>query len=350
MLRGTSRNQEIQMATPEKVLITGGREVGGLTAFAAGLSEGFTALGIPSEVVSPGQIFKRWRDLRDPSVLKILSTTAVFAAPFARRAICVAHGFPRADAQGWRRMLAILGSFKLANSCSHAPLVAVSDYVAAHLRGLFNLKVAATIRNPVQLSFLEPGAEMSERHYLTYVGRLIPAKNLHRLLPAMCDLQRENPDLRICVIGDGPQRAELESSFRRDPPIEFTGDLDPLEVRRYLQRTKVFVSGNEMEPFGITYLEALSQGCAIGMPACGGGVEIAPEFVGTRVQLLPLSFDRQGLLSALRRALNSTGTPVSLAGYEPKAVAEAYLETDKSLPVANIEHRERTPCASNRYV
>jgi glycosyltransferase involved in cell wall biosynthesis len=166
----------------------------------------------------------------------------------------------------------------------------------------------------------------------------------------MCDLQRENPDLRICVIGDGPQRAELESSFPRDPPIEFTGDLDPLEVRRYLQRTKVFVSGNEMEPFGITYLEALSQGCAIGMPACGGGVEIAPEFVGTRVQLLPLSFDRQGLLSALRRALNSTGTPVSLAGYEPKAVAEAYLETDKSLPVANIEHRERTPCASNRYV
>jgi len=58
------------MATPEKVLITGGREVGGLTAFAAGLSEGFTALGILSEVVSPGQIFKRWRDLRDPSYLR----------------------------------------------------------------------------------------------------------------------------------------------------------------------------------------------------------------------------------------------------------------------------------------
>lgn len=347
--RGRFHKIEMTIPTLKKVLITGGREVGGLAAFANGLSEGFTALQIPCDVVPPGKIFRRWRDLRDPGVLKILSTTGVFAAPFARRAICVAHGFPRADAQGWARMAMIVTSFKLANSVSEARLVAVSDYVAAHLRGLFNLRVDATIRNPVRLSFLEAGLEVAGRRYITYVGRLIPAKNVHRLLPAMCDLQRENPELRICIIGDGPQRAELESYFRTDPPIEFTSDLDPLEVRRYLQRTKVFVSGNEMEPFGITYLEALSQGCTVAMPACGGGIEIAPDFVGTRVQLLPLSFERQGVLSALRRALNSTFAPVSLAGYEPQSVAEAYLEIGNGL-LTKIEHRERTPCVSSRYV
>src|SRR6266851_4764715 len=177
------------LGVPSRVLITGGREVGGLTAFAEGLSEGFTALGIPSEVISPNEIFKRWRDLRDPNILKILSTTAVFAAPVARRAICVAHGFPRADAQGWVRMVTILGSFRLANSTSQAPLVAVSDYVAAHLRGPFNLRVDAVIRNPVQSCFLERADESGDRRYLTYVGRLFPHKNVHRLLPAMCDLQ-----------------------------------------------------------------------------------------------------------------------------------------------------------------
>jgi glycosyltransferase involved in cell wall biosynthesis len=318
------------MATPEKVLITGGREVGGLNAFAAGLSEGFAALGIPSEVIAPNEIFGRWRDLRDPNVLKVLSTTAAFAAPFARRVICVAHGFPRADAQGWVRMAAIIGSFKLANSTSQTRLVAVSDYVAAHLRGPFNLRVDAVIRNPVRSCFLEPVDESGERRYLTYVGRLIPAKNIHRLLPSMCDLQRENPELRICIIGDGPQRAELESSFRTDPPIEFTGDLDSLKVRSYLRQTKVFVSGNEMEPFGITYLEALSQGCAVAMPACGGGLEIALPLVGTQVQLLPLSFERDRLLQVLRRAANCPSTPVSLAASAPASVAKAYL--DMGLP------------------
>jgi glycosyltransferase involved in cell wall biosynthesis len=315
------------MAAPQKVLITGGREVGGLTAFANGLSEGFAALGIPSEVIAPNEIFRRWHELRNPRVLKILSTTAVFALPFAaRRVICVAHGFPRADAQGWARMVAILASFKLANSSSQARLVAVSDYVAAHLRGPFNLRVDAVIRNPVQSCFLEPPDESCERRYLTYVGRLIPAKNVRRLLPAMCDLQRENPELRICIIGDGPQRAELEASFRTDPPIEFTGNLDPLEVRGYLRRTKVFVSGNEMEPFGITYLEALGQGCAVAMPACGGGLEVAPDLIGTRVQLLPLSFEHEGVLQALRRGLNCSAAAVPLPASGPESVAEAYLQ------------------------
>src|SRR5882757_5922630 len=132
---------------PTKVLITGGREVGGLSVFAEGLREGFTELGIAAEIISPSGILSRWRDLRDPGVLKILSTTAVFAAPFARRAICVAHGFPRPDAQGWPKTLAILASFKLANLSSDSRLTTVSDYVAVHLRAIYRLRVDAVIHN-----------------------------------------------------------------------------------------------------------------------------------------------------------------------------------------------------------
>lgn len=323
-MRGRSPKAK-NMTTPERVLITGGREVGGLTAFAEGLSQGFTALGIPSEVIPPHEVFKRWRDLRDPNVLKILSTTAVFAAPVARRAICVAHGFPRADAQGWGRMAAILGSFKLANSSPRARLVAVSDYAAAHLRGAFGLRVDAVVRNPIQTCFLETASVSNGRHYITYAGRLLPAKNVHRLLPAMCDLQKENPELRICVVGDGPQRELLETAFRTDPPIEFTGRLDPCSLRSILRQTRVFVSGCETEALGISYLEALSQGCAVAMPACGGGLEIAFEFIGTKVQLFPLSFDRDRVLEALRRALEFCGGNIVVSDRGPVEVAASYL-------------------------
>lgn len=338
------------MTNPQKVLITGGREVGGLAAFAMGLSEGFAALGVPSEVIPPHEVFKRWRDLRDPGVLKILSTTAVFAAPVARRAICVAHGFPRVDVARWVKAAGIFASYKAASLHSEARLVAVSDYVAAQLRCLFNIGVEAVIRNPVRSCFLEPAEELSERRYLTYVGRILPAKNLHRLLPAMRDLLSENPGLRICIIGDGPQLESLRASFGAEPAVEFAGNLEPLEVRRRLRQTKVFVSGNEMEPFGITYLEALSQGCAVAMPASGGGVEIAIDHVGTQVQLFPLSFERRDVLTALRRASNSSTTSVSLSGYEPKAVAQAYLETGEGLLLEKTERRARRECPSTRYV
>ena len=90
---------------PSKVLITGGHEIGGVRSFAEGLRAGFTELGIPVEIVSPSRILLLWRELRDPRILKILSTSAVFAAPFARRAICMAHGVPQAISQGLLRML-----------------------------------------------------------------------------------------------------------------------------------------------------------------------------------------------------------------------------------------------------
>lgn len=81
-----------------------------------------------------------------------------------------------------------------------------------------------------------------------------------------------------------------------------------------------------MEPFGITYIEALSQGCAVAMPACGGGLEIANELIGSQVQLLPLSFDVEGVLEALRRASQARCSAVSMTGFQPTDAASSYLE------------------------
>jgi glycosyltransferase involved in cell wall biosynthesis len=314
---------------PAKVLITGGREVGGLNVFAEGLAEGFRALGVFSQVTAPRTVFGMAREMRDPGILKILSTSAVFAAPMARRAICVSHGVPRADAQGWLTLLGVLASYKLANHCRNARFVAVSDYVAIHLQGLFKIRVDAVIHNPLQSIFFAPYEE-GERRYLTFAGRLIRAKNVHRLLPAMCQLQKENPELGVCVIGDGPMRGELEASF---PGVEFTGNLSSVEVRSYLRQTKVFASGTEMEAFGIGYVEALSQGCVVAMPACGGGLEIAPNQIGKRVHLLPLSWDPAQVVCVFRRALCASAARAAdastvLAAYEPRAVAQRYLNVD----------------------
>jgi glycosyltransferase involved in cell wall biosynthesis len=313
---------------PQKVLITGGREVGGLCSFAEGLHEGFVELGIPAEIIRPFELLFRWRDLRDRRVLKILSTTALFAAPFARRAICVAHGFPRPDAQGWLKILAILASFKLANLSSACQLTAVSEYAAAHLRAIYRLRVDAVIHNPLQSVFCEPWHSSEPRNYLTYVGRLVPVKNLHRLLPAMLQLLERDPELRICIIGDGPQRRELEALVQNKSRVEFAGTLNAFDVRVYLRKTSVFVSGCETEALGLAYVEALSQGCAVAMPACGGGLEIAPALIGTQIHLLPLSFHSEEIFDVLWRAAKSTSTPLLFDAYAPAATAAEYLKCD----------------------
>ena len=319
----------MKVDAPSKVLITGGKEVGGVASFAEGLGQGFAALGVPSEVIPSSRIVLRWRDLRDPKILKILSTTAVYAAPFARRAICMAHGIPRAHQRGGLRMLAVLGTWKLANVCTGTQLVSVSMYTAVHLEALFNLRSDGVIRNPVKPIFLEPLEETEqERRYITFAGRLDPCKNLHRLVPSIRDLLDESPSLRVCIIGEGGQKEELEDAVKGDSRFEFKGYVNDLDLRTWLRRTKVFVSGNETEGLGITYLEALGQGCVVVMPACGGGLEIALDEIGRSVHLLPLSWERAAVLSVLRRALLSHCSPTPMTSYSPENVAEAYLRID----------------------
>jgi glycosyltransferase involved in cell wall biosynthesis len=312
---------------PLKVLITGSGITGGVDSFAEALRAGFVELGIPVEVIPPSRAFVRLRELRDPRTLKILSTSAVFASPLSRRAICVAHGVPRADFHGWRKMMGIVLSFKLANLCSGVQLVSVSHYTAVTLRAVFNVRIDAVIHNPVKPLYLEQEAGTSrKRCYITYMGRLIAPKNAHRLIPVFRDLLDETPGLRACIIGDGEMRAELERMVNGDPRFEFKGKPDDHTVREWLRQTKVFVSGNEIEGFGITYLEAMTQGCVVAMPAGGGGIEIAPQKVGTEVQLLPLSWDRSELVAVLRRALTQACAPISAASFSLKAIAASYLE------------------------
>lgn len=314
---------------PERVLISGGREVGGLESFATALRGGFVSQNIPTEVVPPGSVMRRWRDLRDARVLKILSTTAAFAAPMARRTICMAHGFPRADAQGWPKAMAVVATHKLANAAAGVQLVAVSHYAAVHLRTIFDVEVDAVVHNPLNPVFLKPcEGEPEERRYITYVGRLIAAKNLHRLLPPVRELLDENPGLRVCVIGDGNRRGELEAMATGDDRFEFAGEREPEFVRNQLRRTRLFFSGCETEALGLAYLEALAQGCAVAMPACGGGLEIAPEQAGRCVHFLPLSFEFREVLATLRRALRSEPGAVDLSGYSADAVAREYLKVD----------------------
>ena len=56
-------------------------------------------------------------------------------------------------------------------------------------------------------------AAVSQR--LLYVGRLAAAKGLPVLLQSLAVLRLTSPDIQLTVIGDGKDRAELESQVRK---------------------------------------------------------------------------------------------------------------------------------------
>jgi glycosyltransferase involved in cell wall biosynthesis len=97
-----------------------------------------------------------------------------------------------------------------------------------------------------------------QRHGGLYVGRLSPEKGVATLLAAW----RAFPDMPLTILGDGPQRAELEASA--PPNVSFLGSLPPGEVRRHMEAASFLVVPSEWyEGFPMTIVEAYSAGLPV---------------------------------------------------------------------------------------
>ena len=97
-----------------------------------------------------------------------------------------------------------------------------------------------------------------------YVGRLAPEKQVGRLIE-LCGI----PGSRIVIVGDGPDRQELEDRFTGYPVI-FTGRLSGDELANAYAAMDVFVHAGTEETFGQTIQEAHASGLPVIAPSIGG--------------------------------------------------------------------------------
>jgi glycosyltransferase involved in cell wall biosynthesis len=104
-----------------------------------------------------------------------------------------------------------------------------------------------------------------ERPLLLTVSRLAPEKNVGFL----AGLVRELPDACLAVVGDGPQRAELERRFA-GTDTRFFGYMKGEELATAYATADAFVYASETETMGNVVLEAMACGGAVVAPHAGG--------------------------------------------------------------------------------
>lgn len=111
-----------------------------------------------------------------------------------------------------------------------------------------------------------PGGRRSDRPRVVAVARMMPQKGLADLLPILATVKERLPDLTAVVVGDGPQRPELEQLRRQldaEGWLEFAGRVDDDELVAQYQQAWAAVSASHREGFGLTLTEA----AACGTPA-----------------------------------------------------------------------------------
>ncbi len=200
---------------------------------------------------------------------------------------------------------------------------------------------------------------------LLSVGRLQTRKGHDLVIQAVGQLTRQqHRSLRYVIVGDGHERHRLAALVDhcgvRDC-VTFIGEVPGELLPQYFAAGDIFVlpnrvEHNDVEGFGIVYLEA----AASGKPAIGGRSGGVPEAVaegvtgllvgGTDVEELAAAIARLMDSAPLRRSLGDAGRARAVRGFSWDAAAERVLACHQRLAAGSTrartiidEHRAATP-------
>ncbi len=154
------------------------------------------------------------------------------------------------------------------------------------------------------------------------VGRLHPSKGNDVLIAAFRQSAPENAAL--VIVGEGPQRSELEKIAGGDSRVHLPGYTD--NVPGFLRNLDLFVSPSREESFGLAILEAMREGLPIIATATEGPSEYLRDH--------PVALVQPGSIDHLSAALVDALTPQDVVsnarvGYDLSAFS-------RSTGIANV--------------
>lgn len=100
----------------------------------------------------------------------------------------------------------------------------------------------------------------SEQLLVCLVSRLAPEKNLDLAFTAFRAIQEAVPDARFLVVGDGPERARLQTQH---PDCLFVGMQTGVALAEHYASSDLFIYPSTSETFGNVILEAMASGLAV---------------------------------------------------------------------------------------
>jgi colanic acid/amylovoran biosynthesis glycosyltransferase len=177
------------------------------------------------------------------------------------------------------------------------------------------------------------------------VGRLVAAKGQHILLAAIHHLVRGGRNVRLRLVGDGPDRRSLEDDARRrglDGVVVFEGSVNPDRIRAIYEAADVFALASFAEGIPVVLMEAM----AMEIPCVATFITGIPELIRDGEDgLLVAPSDDAALADAVRRLMDDAELRRRLGQTGRKRVVEHY-NLDLNIPRLGEIFRRRLEAAS----
>jgi 1,2-diacylglycerol 3-alpha-glucosyltransferase len=167
-----------------------------------------------------------------------------------------------------RLLLRLLFDFAIAGGKAHVryleelgfPIDRVARYYDVVDNAFYQNETAA-LRN--RYSWTDLGLPGS---YFLYVGRLASEKGLTSLLQSFKRYREQGGELNLAIVGDGPQRNELEALNRTlgmEQCVVFPGHKTNYELIAWYAFAECFILPSRREPWGLVTNEAMAAGLPV---------------------------------------------------------------------------------------
>ena len=202
--------------------------------------------------------------------------------------------------------------------------VGVSPYVAQRVALPRSITIwnGVPSANPVDIPILSPEWQPT---CFAYLGRLVTEKGLPVLLRASRDLLTSGRDFRLRIVGDGPERTNLEKlakEYGLSGHLQFVGSIPAAEVPRALQGVAAIVMPSVCED--VAPLSAMEQMMAGRLLIASdiGGLGLVAEGVGLKFP----PGDAQALASCMRQVLDDPSRVVALGRSAHQRALEMFAQ------------------------
>ena len=177
-----------------------------------------------------------------------------------------------------------------------------SEYVAGRHRAYAGgpERVTRIVHNGISEAEFAPVVPAAERYDLLYVGELREAKGLPVLLQAHARLRAEGRDLRLLMVGSGPDGDLLRATADRLGLSRAVGFEPAQAIRSVLARGRILVVPSFAESLPYVVLEAV----AASQPLVATDVGGIPEIFGQAAGDLVPARDPGALARAIARTLD----------------------------------------------
>lgn len=115
---------------------------------------------------------------------------------------------------------------------------------------------------------------------LIYCGRMDRNKQIDLIINAIAQISQTMPEIRAVLVGDGPERNNLESLCRQhnlENAIVFAGNQPYQEIPRFLNQSRIFVMASAFEGLPVAMIEALSCCLPVVVPDIGDISDVAVD-------------------------------------------------------------------------